>query len=434
MSLRSSAPAPDILAAPRFDSHRLRIAVCDYSGHPFQVQLSRELALRGHEVNHVYFREFQTPHGCLMLRPSDPPSLSIEGVSLGRPFPKDSLVRRRSEEIAVGQRIAASLADFDPDAVIACNLPLDALHQVVQRAKREGWRLFFWQQDIYSVAIEKILSKKFGPAGVLAGRHYRRLEKIALDSSQKVIVISPDFVRTLTREFGVESSKIDVIENWAPLDEIVPRPKSNPWSRKHGLDNREVVLYSGTLGMKHDPALLLALAHAISQREGAILVVTSEGAGADWLAREGRGLASLRVLPFQPYDDYPDVLGSADVLVAILENDAGAFSVPSKILSYLCSGRPIVLSAPPENLAGRTVRRAGAGEVVPSGEPTQFAQTVISLLNNKERRQRCGVSARQFAHQRFDIQKIADRFTGILADGASVMPMAASRNAGRTIQ
>ena len=45
----------------------LRILVSDYSGHPFQVQLSRELARRGHEVIHSYSAGFQTPKGNLAI-------------------------------------------------------------------------------------------------------------------------------------------------------------------------------------------------------------------------------------------------------------------------------------------------------------------------------------------------------------------------------
>ena len=32
----------------------MKIIVHDYAGHPFQVQLSRRLASRGHEVLHLY--------------------------------------------------------------------------------------------------------------------------------------------------------------------------------------------------------------------------------------------------------------------------------------------------------------------------------------------------------------------------------------------
>ena len=71
------------------------------------------------------------------------------------------------------------------------------------------------------------------------------------------------------------------------------------------------------------------------------LVVVSEGRGADWLAEQGRNEPALRLLPYQPYDRLPEVLASADVLIAVLEPEAGAFSVPSKILTYLCAATGI---------------------------------------------------------------------------------------------
>ena len=82
---------------------------------------------------------------------------------------------------------------------------------------------------------------------------------------------------------------------------------------------------------------------------------------------------NLVFLPLQPMDVFPDVLGAADVLVALLENDAGPFSVPSKVLSYLCAGRPILLSAPPSNLSVRLVEKAAAGLCVPAGNRPELS-------------------------------------------------------------
>ena len=72
----------------------MRILISDYSGHPFQVELSRELARRGHTVRHLHFAGFQTPKGKLLVQPEDPPSLEIEGITLGQPFAKSAFVKR----------------------------------------------------------------------------------------------------------------------------------------------------------------------------------------------------------------------------------------------------------------------------------------------------------------------------------------------------
>ena len=70
---------------------------------------------------------------------------------------------------------------------------------------------------------------------------------------------------------------------------------------------------------------------------------------------DSQALKNLTTLPLQTFGVYAEVLGSADVLVGMIEPDAGRFSVPSKILSYLCACRPIVLSAPLDNLAATII-------------------------------------------------------------------------------
>jgi glycosyltransferase involved in cell wall biosynthesis len=398
----------------------LRFAVCDYSGHPFQVQLSRELARRGHAMLHLHFAEFQTPKGRLIVGPEDPTTLSIEPVSLDRPFAKYSLFRRRFQEIEIGRRIAKRVEAFQPDVVVGCNLPLDSLQKLVDACRRQRVPFVFWQQDIYSDAITRILTRKLGLLGRLLGIHYKRIERRALHASAAIVVIAEEFISALANDFGVRADTAHVVENWAPLDDLTPRPKSNAWSRSHGLDNSEVVLYSGTLGLKHDVTKILAVAQAMLARPNAVLIVTSEGFSADWLAGEVRrlGLTNVRVLPFQPFEAYPDVLGSADILIAILERDAGKFSVPSKVLSYLCAGRAIVLSAPETNLASRVVKESGAGIAVAVDDIKGFTNSVLRMLDDPAGRNSAAYNGRSYAEQTFDIASIGSRFEAILTGAA----------------
>src|SRR5262249_23413974 len=136
----------------------MRIYVCDYSGHPFQVQLCRELARRGNTVVHTHFADFQTPRGRLHTEPGDPPNLEISPVSLGKPFKKYGFVERRFQEIRIGKAIADRITAFHPDVVIGCNLPIDALDKVVGVCSRKQYPFIFWQHDTYSRAITDFLA------------------------------------------------------------------------------------------------------------------------------------------------------------------------------------------------------------------------------------------------------------------------------------
>ncbi len=99
----------------------------------------------------------------------------------------------------------------------------------------------------------------------------------------------------------------------------------------------------------------------------------------------------------------------------MLEQDAAAFSVPSKVLSYLCAGKPILAAIPSANLASRIIRSAGAGKVVEPSQPDQFAAAGLEMMRATAQEQRAwGDAARSHAEQNFDLDRIADRFLTIL--------------------
>jgi glycosyltransferase involved in cell wall biosynthesis len=390
----------------------VRILLHDYSGHAFLVQLARQLARDGHQVLHVHFPGFQTPKGALAPSPDDPPGFETRGLALPGAFAKYSFVRRLGQELDYGRRLAATILDWKPEIVFSANATLDPQHLAWRAAKRIGAPFVFWVQDINSVAIARILSRKLPVIGHLVAARYAALEKKLLRGSARAIVITEDFVPILER-WGVPRARIDVVENWAPREELPPQPRDNPWARAHGLADKLVFLYSGTIGLKHDPGLLLAAAERFRDRPDIRVVVVSEGLGADWLRANGAGLPNLVLLPFQPFADLPQVVASGDVLMAVLDPDAGIYSVPSKVLTYLCAGRPLLAAMPAENLASRIVLRESAGLVVPPGDRAAFVAAAERLAADPELRATLARNAIAFADRSFDIAKVARRIEAI---------------------
>jgi len=395
-------------------STQKKIIINDYSGHPFQVELSRELARRGHGILHVYSADFQTPKADLVRSDTDPSTFLVEGLTLGVPFDKYSFVKRRSLEIAYGKLMCQRIDAFQPDLVVGCNNPLDAQSQIGNHCRRRSIPFIFWLQDIYSDAIKSILSRKMATAGALIGTWYQSIEKHILRKADHVVAIADDFVPRLNG-WRIDSNKISVIENWAPKNKIGVAPSANAWRRAHGLINKRVALYTGTIGLKHNPELLLAAAAAFGAQSDVQIVVTSEGKYADYLREQSvaRKPHNLTLLPFQPFEHYSEVLASGDVLMAMIEPDAASYSVPSKVLSYLCSGRPIVLAADERNLAARILKRSGAGIVVPPRDSSAFVGAISHFLSDEGASKVAGAKGRAYADQMFDIGLIADRFEHI---------------------
>jgi glycosyltransferase involved in cell wall biosynthesis len=387
----------------------LRIVVHDYAGHPFQVDLSRELARRGHTVWHLYFAGDKGPKGAMERLPGDPPGFEVVPIDIGRDYSKSNFISRRSNDLIYGRRVAAKVEALKPDIVISGNTPLDAQGAIIAATHRAGGAFVNWIQDFYALAIERLIGRKWLGLGALVAAHYRHLETQQLAQSDAVVLISEDF-RKYLRGFEGREKRVAVIPNWGPIEAIPLRPKSNPWSKRHGLADRFVFLYSGTLGLKHKPDALVDLADSFVDRPEVAVVVAASGVGRDRLeeivARRPR--SNLVLLPLQPFSDFADMLGSADVFIAMLAEDAGEFSVPSKVLSYLCAGRPILIAAPRANLASRMIEDIHAGKVV--GSEGGLIETAEQLFRDKAASECMRDAARQYAEVSFNINSIAERF------------------------
>jgi colanic acid biosynthesis glycosyl transferase WcaI len=396
----------------------MRILVHDYVGHPFQVQLSRALAARGHSVLHLYNGSFQTPHGELDRKPVDPAGFDVRSITLSEAIPKMNFFRRFHLEREYADKLVAASTLFRPEVVISANTPSIAQHRLARGCRRQGIRLVSWIQDMYGVAAYRLLSRKLPGVGHAVGRYFIALDKRSARASDAIVAITDDFRGILT-QWGVNANRVQVIHNWAPLEGLPMRHRENAWSQAQGLGEGVRFIYSGTLAMKHNPGLLLELARLLDKDSLGELIVISEGEGVKWLAGQAAAanLRSLKCLCFQPFAAMPDVLGSADVLVAILEADAGVFSVPSKVLSYLCARRPLLLAVPSENLAAKIVVACGAGLVVEPNDLAGFCAAARKLIDSPELRRQYGAAARQYAEANFDIERITDRFEAILQGG-----------------
>lgn len=398
----------------------MKILVHDYAGHPFQVQLSRELARRGHTVRHAYAGGLQTPRGELQKREDDPEQFDSFEVAMNPDYAKFkySFTKRRAMEIEYGKSAATMIRDWKPELVISANSPTESQTGVLAGSEDVGAKFVYWCQDFYSIAVDKLVRKKIPILGALIGNYYKGLDRRHLQASDHVIAITEDFKPIMVEKFGVPGEKVTTIPNWAPLESLPIESKENDWAREQGLLGKFVVLYTGTLGMKHNPNLLLGVAERFQDNDEVRVVVISEGMGSDWLReqKEAKGLSNLILLGYQPFDRLPEVLASGDVLTGVLEEDAGVFSVPSKVLTYLCAKKPILLAVPEVNLAARIIREEEAGLTVGPADEEGFWTAAESLYQDRDRSRLMAEKARAYAERTFDIQLIGDRFENLMKE------------------
>lgn len=268
-------------------------------------------------------------------------------------------------------------------------------------------------QDIHpDLAIESgILKNPFGIAFAKA------LERWVYGLADRIAVISAGFARNL-RAKGVPDAKLAVLPNWVDTDLLRPGPKDNPVSRRHGLQDKFVVMYSGTISISSDRALgrMLEAAALMAGERDVLFVVVGEGLKKDALRTRAAelGLANVLFLPFQPYRDLPGLLAASDVLLVPLDRDKADLSVPSKLYTFMAAGRPILGLAAPGSEVAELLRENDCGLAAPPDDPEKIAAAVRALAASPDRRRVLGANARAYVTERFAKDKILRSYDRLL--------------------
>ncbi|MEO6473373.1 MAG: glycosyltransferase family 4 protein [Aeromicrobium sp.] len=396
-----------------------RIQVHDFSGHPFQADLSRELARRGFHIDHAFSNKYKSGKGRLELAAGDPDTLTFTPIRVKAEFEKYSALGRIRFERAYARAWKRQLKAAKPDLIIACNVPLLALNSFRSWVTRKNRPWILWHQDIFSSAMGDELDRRIGGPIARLGRAYFTFgESRTVSKASRVIAIGEEF-RKQYAEWGIDPASIEIIPNWAPIDEITMVDRKNDWALDHlPSGNGLRLLYAGMLGRKHNPKLLVDLLDGMHEIAREVdLVVVSEGEGADDIQQFAaeRPDAAITILPFQDIDDLPQVFGSSDVLVAILEPEASKFSIPSKVLSYMAAGRPILGLMPDDNPAADDIRATGGFVATPDAAGVRDSvKWLCGLMDDPELIATIGMQSRRLAEDNFGIGPITDQFVAVI--------------------
>ena len=393
----------------------MKILVHDYSGHPPQIRVSRELSSLGHEVLYLYAKMNQTPNGNLTEERSPQSSFHITGIENGTPFQKHHYFKRQFQEILYSKPLLKAVQEFGPDLVVCSDTPLFPLNALRAYCTSAHVPFVLWMMDIQSFSIRNWISRRLPFLGPLIGAGFTKFEEYIVRRSDYIILISDDF-RTTLNQWKISSHQHGVLPLWAPLDEIPVRPKDTAWSRRHRLSHTTNIVYAGTLGLSHSAAHFVGMAKHFARRPDVRIVVITEGANASYLMNEKKAwhLENLLILEYQPYHVLPDVFGAADILLTVLNDEAAAHSAPGKVLSHLCAGKPQLAIMPRRNSMARVILESGSGIIMDPANVDGILSTLECLVDSPEMRLEMGRKARAYAERQFDIDRIGKEFEALI--------------------
>jgi colanic acid biosynthesis glycosyl transferase WcaI len=248
--------------------------------------------------------------------------------------------------------------------------------------------------------------------GLLKGARLRALvasvERGLMRRFDRVSTISQRMIER-ARSKGTEDARLVFLPNWADVSAIQPLRADSPYRAELGIRPDAVVaLYSGNMGAKQGLELLAEMAVTLKDQPGLEFVFCGSGSGRAELMKRCEKLTNVRFIDLQPVDRLGDLLGLADIHLLPQRADAADLVMPSKLTGMLSSGRPVVAGARPETELGKVA--AECGIAVPPDDVRAFADAVVALASDPERRRALGVSARSYAELRFDRNAVLGQF------------------------
>lgn len=341
---------------------------------------------------------------------------TLDGATVSRiripRLPRNSLLARGVQHFLFGLWLSGSLIPVpraDVVLVFSPPLPLPWMVCLIARARRMP----------VVISIQDLFPREAVELGMLANplliRMFDAMERQVHRWAAGVIVHSPGNKEHVVRQGG-DKDRVHVIYNWVDTERIQPGAANNTFALQHGLSGRFVVSYAGTMGWAQDMGTIIASAAQLRDQKDILFLLVGDGVEKTTAKARSRelGLENILWLPIQPWDVYPQILAASDICLINLHPELRTPVVPSKLLSIMSAGRPVVASLPSESDARRIIAEADCGVSVKAGDSVALADAIQRLASDRELAREMGKRGRAYAQAHFSRESCTEHVETLL--------------------
>ncbi|WP_119071451.1 glycosyltransferase family 4 protein [Aggregatilinea lenta] len=245
----------------------------------------------------------------------------------------------------------------------------------------------------------------------------RLLEKFAhfvYRHAAALTVVSPGFKDNLIQK-GVSPERIHVIPNGADENIFRPVDRDPDLGEQYNLIGHFNILFGGNMGPAQSLEMAIEAAALLIDLPEVKFTFVGDGISVSDLKAQAaaKNLTNVQFVGQQPMAEMARFHSWADVLLVQLRDEPlFHITIPSKILAYLASGRPILCAVPGDG--ADVVREAKAGLICLPNDPRTLAAKVRELyLMPADERERMGQNGRRFFLEQFSSNVLVCKYEAV---------------------
>jgi colanic acid biosynthesis glycosyl transferase WcaI len=373
----------------------------------FTTYRAEHLVASGHEVEvcttFPYYPEWKVP-AAYAGRISQ--SEERNGVKIIRsyayiPNPVTAMKRVLFEASFIAFATIRALGRKKPDILLVVSPPLGLAASAIFLSRL--WRV------PYVFDVEDLQPDAASDLGMLPGwavKFLYRVEQAAYRHAKLVTTLTPSMQKRIV-EKGVPKEKVELLEPRMD-DSLVDllEEEGDTFRQRYCLGDKFLVTHSGNMGVKQGLDVVLNAAALNRSDDSMAFLFVGDGADCGRIQRRAieMKLQNVRFLPLLDQKDFRGLLAASGVCLVTQQQSVSEIAFPSKIVTYLAAGRPIIASVNPDCEVARVVRESRAGRVVDAEEPEalSFALQEMRAENLSTFRE----NAREYANLRWSSVRV----------------------------
>jgi colanic acid biosynthesis glycosyl transferase WcaI len=253
-----------------------------------------------------------------------------------------------------------------------------------------------------------------------------KVENVAYRHARLVSTLTPSMKQKIVDK-GFREDQVELFEPRMDdsLIDLLPE-EGNEFRRRYDLGEKFLVTHSGNMGVKQGLDVILDAAALNRADDSVLFLCVGNGSDCERIKRRAAelDLGNVRFLPLLDAGDFRGLMSGSNVCLVTQQQSVSEVAFPSKIVTYLAAGRPIVASVNPECEVARITRESGAGQVVEAENPRALLEAIRTLRSTDLRK--AGENARAYVSMRWSSERVLGHLERSLtaAAGCQMSPLA----------